>query len=222
MKYLFPFFLIFVSFLSCKMDKNETHILSKENWIVEQQPDGVVHFNNSTIEINDAKGCTVWYRHKLKSPIKIDYEVIVIDSGGVYDRVSDLNCFWMANDPKQPNNFFENSKNRAGIFNNYHSLTQYYVGLGGHNNSKTRFRRYNGNQNRPLLPEHDLSGSEFMIQPNKSNFITIEVTQNGTRYLRNQKVVFTLKDTMAYKQGYFGFRTVNNHMLIKSFKISER
>ena len=79
------------------------------NWIVEQQPGGTVTFENNQIEIEDAKGCTVWLKHKLKGAVKIEYDVIVIDEGGAYDRVSDLNCFWMAIDPKNANDFFRQS-----------------------------------------------------------------------------------------------------------------
>lgn len=71
-----------------------------------------LNFNNKVMEIKDAKDCTVWFKHKLKAPIQIEYDVIVIDKKGQFDRVSDLNCFWMANDPKSPTDFFKESKNR--------------------------------------------------------------------------------------------------------------
>ncbi|MEC3908839.1 DUF6250 domain-containing protein [Tamlana sp. 2201CG12-4] len=196
-------------------------IIRKKNWVVEQQPGGTVTFNSNIIEINDAKGCTLWLKYKLEGPVKIEYDVTVIDEGGKYDRVSDLNCFWMANDPKNRTDFFKNSKNRNGKFSNYHELTQYYVGYGGHNNSKTRFRRYNGNIERPLLPEHDLDNSEFMITANKMMHITLIAKGNDILYLRNGEVIFKLYDPEPYTSGYFGFRTVNNHMIIKGFKVSE-
>lgn len=89
------------------------------------------------MEIIDAKGCTVWFKHKLNAPIQIEDDVTVIDKKGQFDRLSDLNYFLMAKDPKNPTDFFKESKNRQGIFTNYHELTQYYVGYGGHNNNKT-------------------------------------------------------------------------------------
>jgi hypothetical protein len=198
----------------------ENEVIEEENWVVEQREGGTVEFKNKTIEIIDAKGCTLWLKHKLSGPIKIEYDVIVIDQGGTYDRVSDLNCFWMSNDPKNKEDFFKNSKKRGGKFNNYHELTQYYVGYGGHNNSKTRFRRYDGNQERPLLEAHDLSDQKYLITPNKVIHITLIADNNHIGYLRGGEVVFELNDSKPYTSGYFGFRTVNNHMLIKNFKVT--
>lgn len=192
---------------------------SSENWVVEQQPKGTSIFKNNTLEIIDAKGCSIWFKNKLTGNIKIKYEVTIIDEGGKYDRVSDMNCLWMANDPKNPNDFFKESKNRAGRFPNYHHFTAYYVGYGGHHNTKTRFRRYNGNINRPLLPEHDLSDKKFMITANKKMQIEIVVKDNFTTYARDGEIIYKVNDTEPYKSGYFGFRTVNNHMLIKKFKV---
>jgi hypothetical protein len=39
-----------------------------------------------------------------------------------------MNFFWMANDPKNEDNFFEDSKNRVGRFPNYHHLKLYDEG----------------------------------------------------------------------------------------------
>ncbi|WOD42881.1 DUF6250 domain-containing protein [Hwangdonia lutea] len=190
-----------------------------ENWIVEQQPNGQTIFNDKSIEIIDAKGCTIWFKNKLHAPVKISYDVTVIDEGGKYDRVSDMNCLWMANDPKNPDDFFKASEERAGIFPNYHHFTGYYVGYGGHHNTKTRFRRYNGNVNRSLLPEHDLSNKKFMITANKKMHIEIVVKDSLTSYSRNGEIIYKIKDNQPYTSGYFGFRTVNNHMKIENFKV---
>lgn len=218
-------FLFFIALLaiSCNGQKNimyNNQIDNEPSWIVEQQPGGKVLFGNKSMEIIDAKGCTVWFKNKLKGHIKIEYDITVIDENGPYDRVSDMNCFWMANDPNNPNDFFKESKNRAGHFPNYHHLKLYYVGYGGHNNTKTRFRRYNGNIDRPLLPEHDLSDKKFMITANKKKHIEIEVKENYTSYSRDGDIIFEVNDREPYTSGYFGFRTVNNHLLIENFRVS--
>ncbi|MBJ6368064.1 DUF6250 domain-containing protein [Snuella sedimenti] len=197
------------------------NVLQEDNWIIEQQPGGKVIFNGDFMEIIDAKGCTVWFKNKLETSIKITYDVTVIDNGGPCDRVSDLNCFWMANDPKHPDNFFKESKQRAGHFPNYHHLKLYYVGYGGHNNSKTRFRRYNGNVNRPLLSEHDLSDKKYMITANKKMHIEILIDGYHTIYKRDGTIIFEINDPNPYLKGYFGFRTVNNHMKIENFRVSQ-
>jgi len=199
----------------------EQEHLSASDWVVEQQPGGKVNFSEAVIEITDAKGCTLWLKHKLSGAIKIEYDVTVIDEGGPHDRVSDLNCFWMANDPKNQNDFFEKSQLRAGKFPNYHELLQYYVGYGGHDNTKTRFRRYDGNFERPLLPEHDLNDPKYSITANTNIHITLIANNNSIIYKRDGEKVFEIYDEEPYTSGYFGFRTVNNHMKIKNFKVSK-
>lgn len=194
--------------------------MTSEHWVVEQQPEGSVTFQDQVMEITDVNGCTVWFKHKVETPVKIEYDAIVIDEGGPQDRVSDLNCFWMATDPNNPDDFFAESDERAGKFKNYHPLNLYYVGYGGHNNTKTRFRRYDGNIDRPLLPEHDLSEKKFMITPNKKIHITLIADGSKISYSRNGEIIFEISDEESYTQGYFGLRTVNNHLKIENLKIS--
>lgn len=192
-----------------------------EQWIIEQQPGGEVTIANDVMEITDAEGCTVWFKHKLEGNIKIQYDITIIDKGGPHDRVSDMNCFWMATDPDHPNDFFKESKQRAGHFPNYHHLKLYYVGYGGHHNTKTRFRRYDGDIDRPLLPEHDLSDKKFMITANQKMHIEISVEDNATTYRRDGEIIYHIVDPEPYRTGYFGFRTVNNHLKIENFLVSE-
>ena len=47
------------------------------HWVVEQMPGGNTGVENGTLEI-DAKGCTVWFKHKLSGPIMIEYEATMI------------------------------------------------------------------------------------------------------------------------------------------------
>lgn len=192
---------------------------SEDNWVVEQQPLGTTIVKDDALEIVDAKGCTVWFKNKLSGRIKIEYDATIIADGGPHDRVSDMNCFWMATDPNSQDDFFKNSKFRAGRFSNYHKLELYYVGYGGHNNSKTRFRRYKGTKDRPLLPEHDLTDKKFLITANKMMHIEIIVDGNFTSYSRDGRIVFEIKDPEPYTEGYFGFRTLNNHMKIENFRV---
>lgn len=190
-----------------------------DDWVVEQMPGGTVEINNGQLEINDVKGCTVWLKEKFEGPIVIEYDVFIIQDGGPNDRVSDLNCFWMATDPENPDNLFANSKKRGGKFSNYDGLQLYYMGVGGNDNGTTRFRRYVGNGERPLLPEHDLKDPEYMLEPNTPYHIKI-VANNGTiQYFRNDKLFAEFQDANPYTSGHFGFRTVKNHMTADNFKV---
>ncbi len=190
-----------------------------KNWQVEQMPGGTVEVKNSKLEIEDVKGCTVWLKEKFKGSIVIEYDVFLIDEGGPNDRVSDLNCFWMASDPKNPSNLFANSEKRGGKFSNYDSLQLYYMGVGGNDNGTTRFRRYVGNGERPLLPEHNLSDTKFMLESNRVYNIKIVVNNHTIQYYRDGILYIDFEDQKPYMSGYFGFRTVKNHMTVDNFKV---
>ncbi|MBD3628563.1 DUF6250 domain-containing protein [Cyclobacterium sp.] len=192
-----------------------------DDWIAEQQPGGKVVLNRGGMEIEDTGGCTVWFDKKLAQPVMIEFTATVIDEGGPQDRVSDLNCFWLATDPWHGDFFGDQHPHRAGKFSQYDSLKLYYVGLGGHNNTKTRFRRYSGDGQKPLLPEHDLSDETYLIVPNVPNRIRIIVYNSTIQYWRNEQLIFNVYDASPYYSGYFGFRTVNNHLVIDDFYVYE-
>ena len=222
LRYIALMFLLVFSY-GCEDKTGHYHdVLSNaNNWVVEQQPGGQTFFTSDGLEVIDNKGCTIWFKTPLEAPVKISYDITIIDEGGPHDRVSDMNCLWMANDPKHPDDFFKDSENRAGHFPNYHHLSGYYVGYGGHHNTKTHFRRYNGNVDRPLLPEHDLSDAQFMITANKKMHIEIIVKDHMTSYSRDGEIIYKVDDGQPYTRGYFGFRTVNNHMKVENFEVKE-
>lgn len=178
-----------------------------------------MQLNDGKMELDVPGGCTVWFNKAFSSPCMIEYDVEVIDNGGENDRVSDLNCFWLATDPESPDNLFKYSERRGGKFPNYSSLALYYAGIGGHNNTKTRFRRYSGNGDRPLLDENDLSDEKYMITPNVKSHIRIIAYDNIIQYYRDGVLIFDFNDDTPYKEGYFGIRTVDNHMTVDNFKV---
>lgn len=189
------------------------------NWVVEQMPGGTVKIIDGKLEIEDAKGCTVWFREKLTGPVMIEYEAFIIKKGGQYDRGSDLNCFWMAQDPANWDDLFVNSSKRGGKFSNYNSLRLYYVGYGANHNTTTRFRRYPGTGEKPLLPEHDLSDEKYMHKCNVPLKIQLVADGNRIAYLRDGEIVYDVTDPEPFTDGWFGFRTVHNHMTIDNFKV---
>lgn len=206
--------------------KVQSEILHEEDfnddlssWKIEQMDGGSSVINNGKLEIDDAAGCTIWYKKELSGPIMIEYDTYIISDGGENDRVSDMNCFWMATDMDHPDDIFENSTKRQGKFPNYDSLRLYYMGVGGHDNSKTRFRRYVGNGDRPLLEEHDFTKSDYLLEANKTYHIKIIAYNNVIQYYRDGEKMIDLYDENPYTKGYFGFRTVKNHMTIDNFKV---
>lgn len=196
-------------------------LLTPENWVVEQMPGGTTNFQEGKLVIVDKGGCTVWLRKPLQAPVRIRFKARLVSAGGPLDRVSDLNCFWMAEDPASPDGAVHDGKaRRSGTFASYDALRCYYVGMGGNTNTTTRFRRYAGNGERPLLPEHDLQKPEFLLEPNKEYQIEIESGREGIRYRRDGRIFFEWKDPAPLTAGHFGFRTVWSHLEIRDFEAS--
>ncbi|MEY4489064.1 MAG: hypothetical protein RIQ79_1572 [Verrucomicrobiota bacterium] len=188
-------------------------------WVVEQAPGGTTALADGTLDIDDDTGCTVWFREKLTGPVRIEFEATLVQHGGVNDRVSDLNCFWMATDPAHPDDLFVNSKARGGIFKNYDALRLYYVGYGANDNKTTRFRRYPGDGTKPLLPEHDLSAAKFMNVPNRTVKIQLIADAGRIQFIRDGEVVLSFEDPAPFTFGWFGFRTVKNHLRLDNFRV---
>ena len=195
-------------------------------WVVEQTPHGTTRVRDGQLEIDDGAGpgskggCTVWFRTKFNGPILIEFEATLIDQGGLNDRVSDLNCFWMASDPRHPDDLFARSAERGGDFTKYDALRLYYVGYGANGNRTTRFRRYPGDGTRPLDPDKgELLEPQFMNVPNRA--VRIQLVADGERvqFLRDGEVLFDFHDAAPFREGWFGFRTVRNHMKVDHFRV---
>ncbi|MGN6627924.1 MAG: DUF6250 domain-containing protein [Tepidisphaeraceae bacterium] len=189
-----------------------------DQWHSELADGGTVAGNEKGLDIDVPGGCTVWFKPLLSGPVRIEYDATVLSAGGPNDRVSDLNCFWMARDTRSPADHFANR--RTGEFHDYDQLQCYYVGQGGNSNTTTRFRRYIGEQgNRPLLPSHDLSDKADLLQPNVMYHIVLIADGSKIQYWRDGKCVFDYTDPHPYTAGWFGFRTVKNHMAIQRFRV---
>jgi hypothetical protein len=189
-------------------------------WVVEQRPGGTVAVKDGALVIEDAAGCTVWFRQKLVAPVVITYEATIVSRGGAHDRVSDLNCFWMARDPKADDACpFAPGRGRSGKFSDYDSLLTHYVGYGGNDNSTTRYRRYDGTAARPLLPEHDLRDERFLLEPNKACRIKLVARDGVAEFWRDGEQVFSFRDPAPLNEGWFAFRTVRSHLEIRHFRV---
>lgn len=185
-----------------------THGLS--HWTVELEKGGTVEAKGGILSLDVPAGCTVWFRPELHGPVAIEYEATMIRRGGPSDRVSDLNCFWMAGDARVK---------RSGKFADYNTLRGYYVGQGGNTNSTTRFRRYIGDPVlRPLLPEHDLKAP--LLEANTPMHIRLVADGGHIQYSCDGRVIFDYQDPQPYTRGRFGFRTTFSHVELRNFRIS--
>lgn len=197
------------------------------DWVIEKNSDSTeVKIENNFLDIVAPKGFTMWYKKPLEGNLTISFEAFVVKEVGKYDRVSDLNCFWMANDPENPEDFFARSLWRNGVFGKYYSLKMYYVGYGGNSNTTTRFRKYDGDyeaflqkSNRPdIIKEY--TDAAHLLTPNKWYKIEIIMDNNHIKYLFDGETLFDYIDEIPYNKGYFGIRTTTNHMKVRNFKVS--
>lgn len=194
--------------------ENFTEKLNKKRWVPETEPVGKfsVYTKNGKLIMDTAGGVTVWFNQKLEGNVRIEYDWKVLVDSGRNDRLSDLNQFWLASDPKN-NNLFT----RSGKFESYDSLALYYVGFGGNTNTTTRFRKYDGNGQKPLLQEY--LDSLHLLKPNYNYHITITVMNGKTTFSVDGKMFFDWIDPNPLASGYFGFRSTSAHHAVSSFRV---
>jgi len=187
---------------------------SLTDWTIETSSsnDSVVISKDNSLIIDANAGVTVWFNKKIKGNVCFEYKRKVTIADGKNDRLSDLNTFWMAIDPKSKNLF-----TRTGNFKEYDSLLMYYVGFGGNTNTTTRFRKYEGNGERKLLAEY--LDASHLLQANKEYTIRIFVHNGKTSFFVDDEEYFSYVDPQPIKAGYFGFRTVQSRQEIKEFKV---
>lgn len=226
MKNLFLFLFLLVVFTSKAQDNRVSGLNSRQftkYWKVESEsPDYKVTFQGDTAEIVSPKGLTLWRKEKMSGKVTIEYDAcVVVESDG--DRLSDLNCFWMASDPQYPDNLWKREKWRSGIFLNCYSLQLYYLGYGGNHNSTTRFRRYDGDESgitnpkaRPaILKEYTDAG--HLLKPNHWYHIKITNENNRVSYYIDGERLVDFRDAEPLREGWFGFRTTLSRTRITNF-----
>jgi hypothetical protein len=192
------------------------------SWVVEAEAETHLNYlkDDACLDITTSKGLTLWYKEPFSGNVNITYEACVLGE----DRVSDLNCFWMASDPAHPTDLFARMDFRNGVFGRYYSLKLYYMGYGGNSNTTTRFRRYDGQYEafstegkRPeILVEY--TDSTHLIKA--GHWYTIELSvQNGrVRYILNGEVLVDYIDPDPLTYGWFGLRFTQNHVQVRRFR----
>lgn len=196
------------------------------HWITEDSSGKVeIICRNDTMDIISPDGLTLWYNQNLKGDYEITYRVQVVMKNGIYDRLSDLNCFWGAHDPLYPDDIFARGSWRNGIFSHYNTLNLFYVGYGGNENSTTRFRRYHGkyyetdnDKLKPILKEY--TDSSHLLKPNYWYEVKIKVANGVTTYHMDGEELFRHTVSAEMKNGYFAIRLWKNHIQMTGFKVT--
>ncbi|HQE35351.1 MAG TPA: DUF6250 domain-containing protein, partial [Flavobacterium alvei] len=135
LSFVFSVFTIALFSQSRMKDVEEMKVIYSDNfdkdwskWDVEfEKPEtSSLKIIDGKLDVSTSIGATIWFETQLSGNIMITYDVIVIDKGGAFDRVSDLNAFWMATD------LSSKTIQRDGKFSSYDNLNLYYAGVGGH------------------------------------------------------------------------------------------
>jgi hypothetical protein len=188
------------------------------NWTLESEQSAQVTAGGGVLDIDTPAGLTLWFKPELRGPILVEYQAAAVSAGGPNDRVSDLNCFWMATDRHSPGG--APGGDRSGAFADYNNLLSYYVGLGGNGNTTTRFRRYIGSEtDRPLLPENDRTSPAELLRPNVSQTIRLVADGGLIQYYRDEQRLFEYGDPHPYTHGWFAIRTTKSHLRIRHFRV---
>lgn len=198
----------------------------KRYWQIESEsPDYRLSFLGDTCEIVSPKGLTLWRKEKMTFNTTVEYDVCVMDEGKDGDRLSDMNCFWLASDP-QKKDIWARADWRSGIFLRCYSLQMYYLGYGGNGNTTTRFRRYEGNEEgitdeskRPTILK-EYSDAEHLLKANHWYHWKIVGSQGHVRFYIDGELVVDYNDPNPLESGWFGFRTTWSRVRLANFQYS--
>lgn len=195
-------------------------------WRIESEGPYKLSFKGDTAEITAPKGLSLWRKEKMSGQTTIEYDAqVVTEAPG--DRLSDLNCFWMASDPKAAD-VWQHLKQRGGTFVNCYALQLYYMGYGGNHNSTTRFRRYTGDERgitdaamRPAIIK-EYTDSAHLLKPGKWYHIKITTDGLRTQYFIDGKRLVDFRDPQPLTEGWFAFRTTLSRTRITNFSYTCR
>ncbi|MBO4598366.1 MAG: hypothetical protein J5676_10915 [Bacteroidaceae bacterium] len=201
----------------------------QDKWTVEaESPDTrVVLQSDGVIDMLSPKGLTLWYNERMSGDVVIEYDAQVVNNGGEGERTSDLNCFWMAQDPKNPDNIFKRLEWRGGVFLKSYSLQLYYLGFGGNSNTTTRFRKYDGDERgikdekyRPAILK-EYKDEKHLLKPNHWYHIKLVSQKGRVKYFIDGECLVDFADKQL-TSGWFGFRTTWSHTQLKNFRYTAK
>ena len=175
-----------------------------DRWVVqveenEDYPEAKVEAREGTLDcLVPGRGCTVWFKEKLKTRMVITYDVVCPEpeEGMRGVQVKDVNNFWLASDPKDSEKGLFDSSRYTGSFLTYNQMRGYYASSGGGRNTTTRMRRYPREKDgRPIehvaLKERD-GQKEFMLTPGKKMKVQLVAYDDVVQYIVDGQLVYEM------------------------------
>ncbi len=193
--------------------------LHAQKWRMEaEDAQSSVVWKNGTATIVAPKGLTLWCEERMEGNVVIEYEARIVadkrfknEQGHM--RVSDLNCFWMANQ----------CGGHGGRFVDNYALQTYYMGFGGNWNTTTRFRRYTGDIRgigdaafRPAILK-EYTDKAHLLEGNRWYKIRLEQKDGHARYYIDGELLVDYVDPKPLREGHFGFRTTMAVAQLRNF-----
>ncbi|MGK0186053.1 MAG: hypothetical protein ACI9R3_001836 [Verrucomicrobiales bacterium] len=174
------------------------------NWVVqvqprEQMPLPHVKAKDGTLDcFVPGRGCTVWFKQKLKSQVTISYSVLCPISVPAIEGLEprDINNFWMATDPQGDDDTLFDSRSYTGSFNTYDKIHGYYASTGGGKNTTTRMRRYprqvEGKPVVHLALKHRDGQAEYLITPGITMRVQLVAYDDVVQYIVDGRLVYEI------------------------------
>ena len=178
-----------------------------DDWVVQiEEKDGFpksqVEAKNQTLDARvPGRGCTIWFKEKLKNRLAITYEVVCPEPiDGVRGlEPKDVNNFWLASDPVSETGdttgLFEASRYDGG-FGSYSKMNGYYASTGGGRNKTTRMRRYPREKNGQPFDHIALNGrdgkKEYMIPVGKLMQVQLVAFDDLLQYIVDGRIVYEI------------------------------
>ncbi len=180
---------------------------SLDNWVVQiQQRDGfppakVIARDHSLDCFLPGRGCTIWFKQKFPTRVTITYDVLCPTPDpaikGLQPR--DINNFWMATDPVDPDKGLFDSSRYTGKFSTYDKIYGYYASTGGGGpiaNRTTRMRRYprkvDGKPAEHLALTDKDEKPGFLITPDKVMTVQLVAFDEIVQYIVDGKLIYQI------------------------------
>lgn len=175
-----------------------------ERWVVQVEekagfPEAKVAAKDGVLDcLVPGRGCTIWFREKLKTRLTITYDVVCPEAkeGMKGVMVKDVNNFWLASDSENEDEGLFDSERYTGNFTSYNKMNGYYASSGGARNTTVRMRRYPREKNSQgtkhiALQDRDRQ-KDFLLTPGKRMKVQLVAFDDLVQYIVDGVLVYEM------------------------------